>query len=254
MRTLCHLTPPEGGGTCEPVDNRVVGPGSGMHDVRVTRLLGHDRAPAATRSTPPGWRDPRLWVGLAIVTGSVVVGARVLGASDDTTAVWAVADDLGTGDEVAAADLTAREVRFADPADIERYLPATEALPSEVRLARGVGEGELLPRAALEPAAQAGIVEVPLALDAGRVPVSVRSGSVVDVWVTADPARATSRAAEATLVLDAVVVLDAPPADEGFGAVGDRQLVVGVPPDQAGRLAQALAAAVTGGLVVTRQG
>ena len=41
------------------------------------------RAPGAP---PPGWRDPRLWIGVAIVAVSVLVGALVLGTSDDTVA------------------------------------------------------------------------------------------------------------------------------------------------------------------------
>jgi hypothetical protein len=43
---------------------------------------GH-MTPPATRATTPGWRDPRMWVGIAIVAASVVIGALVLGASDD---------------------------------------------------------------------------------------------------------------------------------------------------------------------------
>src|SRR5690242_2876688 len=41
--------------------------------------------PAATRTRPSGWRDPRLWVGVVLVTGSVVAGARILSAADDMT-------------------------------------------------------------------------------------------------------------------------------------------------------------------------
>ena len=38
--------------------------------------------PAATRPTTPGWRDPRLWIGVVLVTGSVVAGARILSGAD----------------------------------------------------------------------------------------------------------------------------------------------------------------------------
>ena len=46
-------------------------------------------APAATRTRTPGWRDPRLWVGVVVVAGSVLLGARVVGAADEQElAAW----------------------------------------------------------------------------------------------------------------------------------------------------------------------
>jgi len=51
-----------------------------------------------------------------LVAASVVVGARVLAAADDTVQVWAAARDLGAGQRVEADDLVAQRVRFAvDP-------------------------------------------------------------------------------------------------------------------------------------------
>ena len=55
--------------------------------------------PRATRSRPPGWRNPRLLLGIVLVAGSVVLGARLLAAADDTVAVWAVSADLPDGCE-----------------------------------------------------------------------------------------------------------------------------------------------------------
>ena len=70
--------------------------------------------PSARRATAPGWRDPRLWIGVAIVAASVLAGALVLGTSDDTVPVWAAADSLGAGHTLTAGDLTVRRVGFAD--------------------------------------------------------------------------------------------------------------------------------------------
>ena len=60
--------------------------------------------PAATDSPPaarlgrPRWRDARLLGGLLLVLLSVVLGARVLAAADDTVAVWSVTTDLAAGE------------------------------------------------------------------------------------------------------------------------------------------------------------
>ena len=73
------------------------------HDETVARNLGDATAaasasgglptasdvPAALRGQRPAWRDPRLWIGIVLVAASVVVGARVLAAADDTVQVWA---------------------------------------------------------------------------------------------------------------------------------------------------------------------
>ena len=53
----------------DPVDRGLHGCVRLAHDVRVTSSLGNlDPAPAV-RSRAPGWRDPRLWIGVAIVAG-----------------------------------------------------------------------------------------------------------------------------------------------------------------------------------------
>jgi len=108
------------------------------------RAGGADLAavPSAVRARPPGWRDPRLWVGLLIVALSVVGGSRLLAAADDTVAVWAVAADSGPGATLTSADLVVRRVRFADGGDLAAYYAADATLPSDLRLVRGVGAGD----------------------------------------------------------------------------------------------------------------
>src|SRR5262245_21162948 len=73
------------------------------HDDSVN--LGTTDTPAASRAAAPGWRDPRLWVGAAIVAASVLLGALVLGSSDDTTPVWAAEAALGAGHVLTSDDL-----------------------------------------------------------------------------------------------------------------------------------------------------
>src|SRR5690349_1797373 len=104
--------------------------------------------PPAVRSRPPGWRDPRLWIGLLIVALSVVGGSQLLASADDTVAVWAVSEEAGPGAALTEDDLVVRRVRFADGDDLTAYYRADATLPADLRLVRGVGAGELLPRSA----------------------------------------------------------------------------------------------------------
>jgi hypothetical protein len=201
--------------------------------------------PPATRAARSGWRDPRLWIGLLIVAVSVVGGARLLAAADDTVSVWAVADDAGPGARLDPGDLVAHRVRFADTDDLAGYFTVDDELPAELRLTRGVGAGELLPRDAIGPADAADTVELPVAVDAEQVPPSVRPGSVVDVYLLGK---------DAPLLREATVV-DAPPLESTFGSTsGRRQLVLAVPADDAAALLGALGRAREPVLTVVRRG
>lgn len=208
-----------------------------VHDGAVTSLgdlTPHLAPPPATRATRPGWRDPRLWIGVALVALSVVAGSRLLAAADDSVTVWAATTDLAAGDELTADDLTARQVRFVDAGDLDRYLSADQELPSDARLLRGVGDGELLPRAAVGSAEETDVLQLPIAVEPALVPETVRAGSVVSIYV-----RDTARCPEcAGAALAGVTVVDAPAVDD---LSGSRQLVVAVEQADADRWFELLA-------------
>jgi hypothetical protein len=198
----------------------------------VARSL-HDAAapPAAARARRPGWRDPRLWIGIALVAASVLVGARVLAAADDTEAVWALRADAGAGETLAEDDLVSVRVRFQDADELDRYFRVDDTLPADLRLDRALGEGELLPRAALDDAERADTRQVPLAVPPEQLPPSVGPGSTVDVYLLA-ATPAEGDAAARTKVLEEVGVVDVATPEEGLGAGGVQQVVVSVPAAQ----------------------
>lgn len=216
-------------------------------------------APAARRSRPNSWRSPRLLVGVLLLTGAVLIGAKVLAAADDTVGVWVAARDLPSGVTPAEADLTRRQIRFTDETNAARYLPAGRAVPGRP-LTRAVRAGELLPRSALEADAQRRLVEVPLSVHGDDLPVTVRQGSVVDVWVTPETPPAGQEQVTAVRVLEEVLVIEVPAASRGLAPQSTRQVIVGVPVGadggsaSAASLAGALGAMVDGRVVLTRRG
>ncbi len=225
----------------------------------VSKNSGVRGSPAlAIRTSTPGWRDPRLWIGVGIVVVSVILGARVLAAADDSVSVWAVTDDVAVGDTLTEGDLTARRVRFAAPGDVRRYLSAGETLPSDLRVLRAVGSGELLPRAALGVDRDTKTVEVPIAVEDEQVPSSVASGSVVSVYLITTAATGTAvdpkaRPDRGPVLVD-VAVLDAPPVEESFGTSGKRQVVLAVPTDEVDGFFAALSGAQSPTIVIVRSG
>lgn len=130
----------------------------------------------------PLWRNPRLAVGLVLVVTSIVLGARLFDAADDSVIVWAVTEDVAAGQELTEDLVVARRVRFADRADADRYLSATADLPLPAVITRPIGAGELLPRGALGVVER--LVEFPLGVAPELVPATVRVGTIVDVWLT----------------------------------------------------------------------
>lgn len=185
----------------------------------------------AARASTPGWRDPRLWVGIALVAASVLVGARVLAGADDSVTVWTATHDMAAGDRVTPADLVARPVHFASAADQSLYYGTGETLPARMRLARSVGGGELLARTAVGSAEQAGLLELPVSVDPNQVPDDVGAGASVDVYVRPGTPRAgcaNQLGCGGDPVLRHVTVISAPRTADQFGPAGERKLVLGV--------------------------
>jgi hypothetical protein len=147
----------------------------------------------------PSWRDPRLLVGLLLVTGSVVLGSVVVERAQDTTTVWGLSHAVGAGQRLDAADLTVVQVRL-DPATAQRYLAtdvsADEAVGAGAVALRGLGAGELLPRGSIGRAEDLAARPVTVPVE-GTVPPGVAVGSLVDLWVVPAPV-AGALAAEGT--------------------------------------------------------
>ncbi len=189
-------------------------------------------APSPRRVRPPRWLDLRLLLGVLLVLGSVLLGARVVSSADATVPVWAVTGDLAAGTELAADDLVAVDVRLDDAA--AAYL-STGTRPEGRTLARAVRSGELLPRSALEEPAE--LVQVALPVQAGYVPPGLERGRLVDVYAVADPAAGAVGVADGSVT---PVVLRAPVqalSGRTDGVLSSPttsvQVVVSVPADEA---------------------
>lgn len=208
------------------------------------RLDGPDAQPAR-RFRPPGWRDPRLVVGLALVAVCVLAGGRLMAGADETEPVWALRRDLPAGAAVTADDL--RTVRARLPGETrERYYLGDQE-PGSGRLARDLRAGELLARSALAGKDTEDLVEVPVSVAGEDVPRSVRSGSTVDVWVTASGER------RAKLALEGATVVSVSGPTTSLAPQTTRQVILGVPAEEAGRLGEAIGSLAEGRVVVVRR-
>ena len=213
-----------------------------------------EAVPGATRSKAPTWRNARLLVGLVLVAGSVLLGARLMAAADDTVGVWALAHDLPAGVPLTQDDLVVREMRFPDSTTADTYLSSSRPPAADVRLSRAVSEGELLPRAALSTQRMAEVVEVPVSVATDDLPATVRLGSTVDVWVTPGVSAVSQRRPKAVRVLEEVKVVAVPAARQGLGPQTTRQVIVGLPTSRTAELEIALGSMSGGRVIIAKVG
>src|SRR5699024_2797783 len=98
-------------------------------------------APApALRLQRPGWKDPRLVVGVLLVALSVALGSWTVRAARQTVPVLAAATDLPAGHVLADGDLRPVEVALGTTG--EQYLGDRSPVTGTI-LARSVRAGEL---------------------------------------------------------------------------------------------------------------
>jgi hypothetical protein len=201
---------------------------------------GMPSGPAPRRVRPPRWLDLRLVLGVLLVLGSVLLGARVVSAADATVPVWAASADLAPGTKVSIDDLVAVDVRL--DAAAKAYLSTSER-PDGWLLSRAVRAGGLLPSSALEETSE--LVQVALPVQAGYVPPALARGQLIDVYAVADPAAGATAVADGsvTLVVEEATVQETPQRAEGVLSTPTTtvQVVISVRADEAAEVLGAIA-------------
>ncbi|MBD7948865.1 hypothetical protein [Oerskovia rustica] len=204
--------------------------------------------PTVARLRRPGWRDPRLLLGLVLVAASVALGSWAVSSAGRTVAVYAAAGPLTPGEPVDARNLRAVEVRLGSGDG--KYFLAGRPLPDDLVALRVVGDGELVARSAVGGSEELAVRAVAIPV-AGALSDRVTDGALVDVWfvpASDDGATAAERKADEkdgggpyTLASQVVV---AQVAESGGTLVtgGPTTLHVLVPTDELAGVLAALAA------------
>lgn len=136
--------------------------------------------PPVQRLRRPRWSDSRLILGVLLVLGSVIAGAKIIGAARQTTAVYAAARELVPGQSLSAEHLVPVQVNLGDAAD--KYLPVERGVPAASLVVRETRAGELLTATAVASASTVSLKPVMLPVEHESASVLV-AGSIVDVWV-----------------------------------------------------------------------
>lgn len=197
-------------------------------------------SPPAVRLRSPGWRDPRLLIGIVLVAGSVALGSWVFATADRTTPVYAADGPLVAGDPVTPDSVTVRHVRLGESGGA--YLPADVVLPDGLVALRTVGDGELVPVAAVVDGGELDVRPVAVHPD-GPVSSRVVEGTSVDLWSVPDgPAHGSDPPGPAPRQLAAgLVVAEVSEPSGAFSVSGGATVHVLVPLDDLADVLAALA-------------
>jgi SAF domain len=200
-------------------------------------------SPAPRRIATPSWLDARLIVGVMLVLGSVLLGARLVAGASHTYPAVAARHDLAAGTVLTAGDLKIARVRLPDHGD-GVYLSSLDDAAGR-QLSRAVSAGELVPAAAVTKQELRTTVTVPLA--AGAAP-TLHKGQRLEIWVS------TPACGSVVLLPDVTVQAVHTDTSGAFDTGSDGQdVVISVPPQLADRVVAALAienAALRAGVLV----
>jgi hypothetical protein len=209
-------------------------------------------SPSARRLDTRRWKDPRLWVGLVLVAGSVLVGVRVLAAADDTIGVWAVTRDVPQGTPLTADLLSLERVHFADAAAAARYQLEGDPVPESSVATRDLAAGELLPGSAVGERDAADLAHLPVVVGAGGAPGDLAAGDLVDLWVV-PPERSNAATPPARRLLTDVRVVRTAREAGPLGDAATRQVLLGLLESDV-ELGSLLTAVTLGTVVLVRSG
>ncbi|RHA39385.1 hypothetical protein [Cellulomonas rhizosphaerae] len=201
-------------------------------------------APVAVRLRRPGWRDPRLLVGVTMVAASVALGSWVVRSAQTTVSVYVAREALVPGQRIAADDVVVADVQLAD-GELEHYLRADEPLPDDAVAVRVVGQDELVPANALGSAADLDVRSVAIPLE--RAPSrDVTVGALVDVWFSPAPSGTDVEAEDPRQLASSLPVAEVSRPERSLGGSGGSAVHVLVPQ---GQLPDVLAALASDGVL-----
>lgn len=187
-------------------------------------------SPVPRRIKAPSWLDLRLVIGVVLVLGSVVLGAKIVSGANHTYRMLATTRDLAAGTLLSRDDVKAVRVQLPDRGHGIYLSDDADVLGKQLN--RSLASGELLPAASLGTPAALTTVTVPFTAD--NAP-TLSPGQRVEIWLS------TKTCASIVLLADVTVQDVHAATGSSFSSSGGQNVVVSIAPDLAGRVVGALA-------------
>ena len=172
--------------------------------------------------------------------GSIALGSYLVARADDRVPMYAAAGVLTRGQALTESSVVRVDVRLAD--GMAAYLSTQEPLPTDHVMLRELRPGELIPRASIGSADEAGLSQLTIAVDP-TIAAPLMSGTVVDVFVNHRvlDGGARDEYAGPTVLLEGVTVAGVDTSGQGLGSSGRGTAVrIMVPTEQVSDLISAV--------------
>jgi len=137
------------------------------------------------RTTPRIYFNPRT-LNLRLIAGTILIAASFASAylisqsNNRMITVWSASNDLAPGRIIEDADVA--PVQVSMPKGASLYLDANYSIVGS-QVLRTVGSSELIPTYSLSKESQLNYKKVPISLSRFRLPIGVKSGSIVDIYI-----------------------------------------------------------------------
>ena len=137
------------------------------------------------RTTPRIYFNPRT-LNLRLIAGTILIAASFASAylisqsNNRMITVWSASNDLAPGRIIEDADVA--PVQVSMPKGASLYLDANYSIVGS-QVLRTVGSSELIPTYSLSKESQLNYKKVPISLSRLRLPIGVKSGSIVDIYI-----------------------------------------------------------------------
>lgn len=190
----------------------------------------------ARRLRKPGWKDPRLLVGILLMVASVAGVVALISSLDKSVAMYIAKEDISLGEKVEASRLSVVEVRLDGTA--ARYA-VVGGIPEGSQANTLIRAGELVPMRALGVPDATGRKPVTIELQQALTQAVV-VGTRVDIWSGAKTA-ATNSYEQPELLLPGAEVSALRPMETGFGGTAGIVVEVLVEDGKLSQLLNALA-------------
>lgn len=133
------------------------------------------------RLQKPGWKDPKLLLGLLLILASIVAVVGIVKVTNQTEEFFVAKHEVAVGDIVTAEDFAVKKVRLGEANHL--YLSADAQIPEHAVSHQHMLSGQLIETNALNEQKKDGRREVTVTLDS-TVASTLKSGDLVDVWVS----------------------------------------------------------------------
>ena len=137
------------------------------------------------RTTPRIDFNPRA-LNLRLIAGTILIAASFFSAylisqsNNRMITVWSASNDLAPGRIIEDADVVPVQISMPNSASL--YLDAHNSIVGS-QVLRAVGSSELIPTYSLSKESQLNYKKVPISLSRLRLPIGVKSGSIVDIYI-----------------------------------------------------------------------